>query len=152
MKRLCLYLVLLTLLSCKKTKNEELSFILLEDFTINNHTVIDGKKLHSYLENYIVKNFISSESNLAKLDSFACARYQAKTKNHHTFKINFYKYSKRTNVEELKKYERGLARYSDMHDKLYEYSVLMRRGRAYKMRYKMHKRSRVEKSAFICED
>jgi len=114
---LCVFLFILVLSSCQKEKA-----LIIEPFTSQEQHVknLYSDDIKEFF--YLVEGFNYSENQIDSITSFVCSSLDSNFYKYNTFGFGFYKKSKITNNEHIKKNPKDFFRHSTEHDILLQFT------------------------------
>jgi hypothetical protein len=102
-------------------KQKPLKFEKLEQFSKIDTMLANGKPYYYKTDVYIVKNYIDNLKNERTVDSFSYKNRATSKEEFSTYSIVVYKYSDKTNIDNLTKNPKDFDYYSFVDDMIYSY-------------------------------
>lgn len=102
-------------------KQKPLKFEKLEQFSKIDTMLANGKPYYYKTDVYIVKNYIDNLKNERTVDSFSYKNRATSIDEFSSYNIVVYKYSDKTNIDNLRKNPKDFDYYSFVDDMIYSY-------------------------------
>jgi len=108
-------------ISCHDSK-QKMSIVPLNMLNVTDSLIVEGKKVVSRTEYYLVKEYIDTKKSEKFIDSFVSTNKAANLKEYSSYIIFFFKESSQTNERNIiESQKKVIDRYSNDHDAIYEY-------------------------------